>query len=197
MAFSASGESVPGFEVASGGQSSPPMRTMESPRTRASGRTARRTSRRAIRRAGASGVVAGGQHGPAVVAADEVDRQRVGQLLVDVADLYGHARAARVDALELGADDLGLAALGGRRHAQTLERVAQLGGGVGDLVGLEPTSLEGEVAAHEPRRRRDRLRARVRLSTDLATLAALGRCRGAAGTASVVAAAAAKQRGRG
>src|ERR671911_1409328 len=107
------------------------MRTMESPRTRASGKTASRTSRRAMRCAAGLRVVAGGQHGPPVVAADEVDRQRIGQLLVDVADLDGHARAARVDALELGADDPRLTAPGGRRDAQTLECRAQLRRGVG------------------------------------------------------------------
>src|SRR3954452_11866454 len=97
IAFFAAGDRTPAFAVPSGEQSAPPMTTMESPRTSASGRTASRTRRRGIPGRGPLRVVGSGLHGPGVVAADEIDRQRIGQLLVDVAHLNGDARAARVD----------------------------------------------------------------------------------------------------
>src|SRR3954449_3209119 len=122
MARSASGESVPGFAEAPSWHSSPPMRTTESPRTSASGRIARRTRRRAMQCAVGLRVVAGGQDDPAPVATNEVDRQRIGQPLIDVADPHGHARAKPVDALELRADDLRVAAPDGWRNAQSFER---------------------------------------------------------------------------
>src|SRR5215207_7644017 len=125
MARSASRDSVPGFAAAPSGQPAPPMRTTESPRTRASGTTARRARRRAMRRPVGLRVVAGGQDGPAPLATNEVDRKWIRQLLVDVADPHGHASAVRVDALEPGPNDLGLAAPRCWRDAHPRERGAQ------------------------------------------------------------------------
>src|SRR3954470_1103400 len=104
MARSASRESVPAFAAAPSGQPLP-IRTTESPRTRASGTTARRARRRAMQRPVGLRVVAGGQDRPAPLATNEVDRKWIRQLLVGVADPHGHASAARIDALEPGPND--------------------------------------------------------------------------------------------
>src|SRR5919197_6459855 len=149
MARLASGESVPGFAEAPSSQSAPAMRTTESPRTSASGRIARRTRRRAMQRAVGLGVVAGGQDDPAPVTTNEVDRQRIGQPLVDVADPHGHARAKRVDALELRADNLRPAAPDGWRNAQSFERSSHFLACVRDLLRDKPSGLEGQVPARE------------------------------------------------
>src|SRR4051794_24551753 len=138
MARSASGESVPGFAEAPSSQSSPPMRTTETPRTSASGRIARTTRRRAMQRAVGLGVVAGGQDDPAPVATNEVDRQRIGQPLLDVADPHGHARAKRVDALDLRADDLRLATPEGWRDAQSFQRGSHFLACARDLLREQP-----------------------------------------------------------
>src|ERR687895_1756159 len=125
MACFASRESVPGFAAAPSGQSLP-ITTTESPRTRASGATARRTRRRAMRQPVGLWVIAGGQDRPAPVATHEVDRKRIRQLFVDTAYPHGHASAARVDALEPSPNDLGLATPGSCRDAEPLERGARL-----------------------------------------------------------------------
>src|SRR4051794_7525488 len=125
MARLASRESVLAFVAAPSGHSSPPMRTTESPRTRASGATARRTRRRAMRRPVGLRVVADGQDGPAPVPTNEVDREWVRQPLVDVAHPHRHATAARVDALEPCTNDLGPTGHGCWRDAEPLERGAQ------------------------------------------------------------------------
>src|SRR5918992_1675871 len=141
MARSASCESVPRGAAAPSGQSLP-ITTTESPRTRASGATARRTRRRAMRQPVGLCVVAGGQDEPAPVATNEVDRKRIRQLFVDTAYPHGHASAARVDALELSANDLGLATPGSGRDAEPLERGAQLLARAGDLLREQPSGLE-------------------------------------------------------
>src|SRR4051794_28286601 len=142
------------------------MKTTESPRTSASGATARRTRRRAMRRPVGLRVVADGQDGPAPVATNEVDREWVRQPLVEIPHPHGHASAAHVDALETCTDDLGPAGPGGWRDAQPTERGAQFLGYARDSLGQKPSGLEGQVSADEAYGGRDRVDTSVSVSSD-------------------------------